>query len=480
MKNLHIQLRMNTPLWYFVIVLANILIGLAIVQQNYYLFVVVFGAAFFLVIIRSDIIPIAAILLIISFAGWATDQGYIPMQVMWLPELLSLLIFVKALVLCAIDRRKVKLFGIWLVFPFLMIACVSFLYNSSGIIPGILFLRILFRYYLLFLAIINLQLDDKSIKLLNNILVFIFIAQLPFSILKLILYGQGERPFGLSSHSLPTIIPLIAIGFLLSFYYFFDRKPIYLWGIAGFIGFSLIGEKRGFIFFLPFLLIYFFWSLRSYIRIKGKYIFMAVFALLLTVYFFARLIPTLNPERRIGGSFSLSHLLNYGYNYTTQITPDGLSIGRTSTTINIISRLYNNGPIPFLVGNGPGSFLKSMFNSYNVRGELNRNLNVGYGINGISWFLIQVGLCGLILFSLIFYLVLKKSYTLFKSEKDPYWRSLAYGVSIFSFIMLLLSLSYSPFFQSDSISSFYFCLAGFVIMRAYQRKEEHENEKAEG
>jgi len=475
MNNLHIRLRMNTPLWYFFLILTSVLLGFAIVNQNYYLFLMIIGAAFFLVIIRSNIIPIAAILLIISFAGWASDQGYIPMQVLWLPELLSLLVFVKALVLCALEKRKVKLFGIWLVLPFLVITIVSFLSNSSGIIAGILFLRLLFRYYLLFLAIINLQLDEKSIKLLNNILIFIFVSQLPISVIKLMLYGQGERPLGLSSHSLPTIIPLIAIGFFLSFYYFYGRRSIYLWGIAGFIGFSIIGEKRAFILFLPILMVYFFWILRSFIKIKWKYVLIVGFTLMVTVYFSARLIYTLNPERKIWGSFSIVHLFNYGYNYTTQVNQEGLSIGRASTTKFIITRLYKSGSVRFLIGLGPGTFLKSMFSSYNVREESIRNFNVGYGINGISWLIIQVGLCGLLLFSLLFYLILKKSYTLFQQEKDPYWKSMGLGVSLFSFIMLVLCFLYSPFFLADSISSFYFCLAGFMMVRTCWREENQEN-----
>ena len=50
----------------------------------------------------------------------------------------------------------------------------------------------------------------------------------------------------------------------------------------------------------------------------------------------------------------------------------------------------------------------------------------------------------------------------------------------FMFVYLFLSLLYSPFFQADSISSFYFCLAGFMIARTYLWEENQENNKEKG
>jgi len=465
MKVLTLLLQQKKILLYLSIIFLNILLGFAIVKQNFYLIFIIIGSIFVLIIIKSTIIPIAAILLIISFAGWGVDQGYIPMQIMWLPELLSLMIFIKALLFCIINRTKFKLFGIKLVLSFLILSIVSLLYNGVDFISGILFLRILFRYYLLFLAIINLDMDEKSTKILNNILIFIFISQLPLSIIKLLIYDQGERPLGLSSHSLPTIIPLIAIGFLLSFYYFFKNKKIYLLGIVGFIGFSIIGAKRGFIFFLPIVLVYVFWKLRDRLNIRLKHVLPALLVLVLSFYTTVRLIPTLNPERRTGGTFDVSYLFNYGYNYTTRINDEGLATGRSSATIAMINGLYKGGPISILIGFGPGSILKSMFNSFNLQGEIYQEFGVSYGVNGISWLIVQVGFLGLVFFSLLLYLILRKSDFLFNQEKDAYWRSFGMGVSIFSFELLVISLLYSPFFQADSISSFFFCLAGFVVAR---------------
>jgi len=68
-------------LWISALVLFNAVFGYAIVKQNYYLLFIVIGIGFLAVIIKSNVIPIAAILLIIPFSGWAVEQGFIPMQV---------------------------------------------------------------------------------------------------------------------------------------------------------------------------------------------------------------------------------------------------------------------------------------------------------------------------------------------------------------------------------------------------------------
>jgi len=64
-------------------------------------------------------------------------------------------------------------------------------------------------------------------------------------------------------------------------------------------------------------------------------------------------------------------------------------------------------------------------------------------------------------------LILRKSYVLFKQEKNDYWKSFGLGVSIFSFEMIVIGLLYVPFFIEDSISVFYFCLAGIAVSRYY-------------
>lgn len=83
----------------------------------------------------------------------------------------------------------------------------------------------------------------------------------------------------------------------------------------------------------------------------------------------------------------------------------------------------------------------------------------------MSWLGIQVGYIGALAYFFLFYFLLRKSYSLFKSEPDPYWRSFALGMVAFSFILLLTSFAYSPFFNHDAVAAFYFSLAAIVMLK---------------
>ena len=209
------------------IFLSTVIIGYATTYKNYS--IIFFTGAIFLIFITLNyyIAPFILIFFIIAFSEWAVEYQLLPPQIMWIPELLCLLLFAKAIIIKVSNKEKINLFGIWIILGFITVSSVSLLYNKIGVISALLFFRLILRYYLLFLAVINLDFDDKSMKLINISLIFIFIIQLPLSVIKLFIYGYdyGEKSLGLSSHELSTIIPLIAIGFLLS-YYFLYRKDL--------------------------------------------------------------------------------------------------------------------------------------------------------------------------------------------------------------------------------------------------------------
>ena len=455
------------------ILFPTMILGYTIVKQNYNIIFLLMSFCFITIVLKSNIIPISLMLLIIPFTEWAVEYHYLPPQIMWIPELISLLLFIKALISRFVRKQRMKLFGIWIVLSFLLIVFISFISNGSGLVPAFLFLRVLFRYYLIFLAIINLDLDEKSMKFVNNLLIFVFIVQIPLSLIKLAVYEQGERSFGLSSHSISTIIPLIAIGFLISYYFLYKRLKIYIILIAGFIAFALIGGKRAFIFYLPVLLMFFAWFLKDNFKMMFKYVVLGILIMTLSLYASFRLIPTFNPQREIGGSFDPAFAIDYVLNYSTHFTDSGLSTGRISSSIALFNNLYNEGVERFLFGFGPGIIMKSMFKSYDRSDISETEFGIRYGENGLCWLGLQVGYLGCFVFFLLLGLILKKSLFCFKKEIDPYWRSFTLGIAGFSFIMLVVGLFYAPFFTHDAISAFYFCLAGILINRV-NKKEQNE------
>ncbi|UCG57956.1 MAG: hypothetical protein JSU70_00340 [Phycisphaerales bacterium] len=448
------------------ILLTALGIGQVAVYQNYYLVFLLVSVFLGLIVAQSDLIPIVAIVVIIPFADWAVESGLLAPQVMWAPELLSGLIFVKAVTKRVAARKKVNLFGMRLVMVFLAVTVASLIYNDIGVISALLFLRLLFRYYLLFLGIINLDLSERSMRLVNSILVCVFASQLPLSIVKLLVYGQGETPLGLSSHSAPTYIPLIAIGFLLSYYFLYRRSIVYLLASLGFVGFSIIGGKRAFVFFLSILLLWIGWFLRGRIKHFSRYAALTALILFSSTYLAFRLIPTLNPQREVWGEFDPAHAMDYARSYTLASSPvDGRAIGRTSATISVFEELHGRGLLSLAVGSGPGSIMKSTFRGLDHRESLETEYEVAYGWTGLNWLGIQVGYIGAAIYLLLFYLILRKALHCLGKERDPYWRSFGLGMAAFSFTILFMSIAYSRVFGHDSASAFYFCLAGFLVKR---------------
>lgn len=454
-----------------VLLLLSFFASVSIVSKNYYLLFAVAAAILGGLLLKLRVVPVILILFIIAFTDWAVEYAYLPFQVMWLPELLSGLLFIKSFGEKMIARKKYIAPGLLPALLFLLTALFSLLLNTSEVIPALLLLRLLFRYYLLFLAVINLELEEQRMKLVIRVLVLIFLAQLPLSLVKLLAFGQGERSLGLSSHAVSTIFPLIAIGFFYSFYFLYKKKRAYLWGIFAFVGFSIVGEKRAFIFYLPVLLAFLTWILREKIRPRPRVILFGFAIALVSFYLVARLIPTLNPQKKVWGDFSLGHIFDYAVSYETAVSPAGYPIGRLSATAEVFKALEKKGLTGLAFGYGPGSIIKSMFSEYNRKEALKTRFGVEYGWNGLSWLGIQVGYLGMLAYFFLFLYLLLRSYSVFKAEQDPYWRSFAMGMVAFSFILLLTSLAYSSFFNHDAVSAFYFCLAAIVMLRRQSLSE---------
>ena len=445
--------------------LISILFSYSLVSENYYFIFFLTGLALSLFLMRSKTLPVLIILSVIPFADWAVEQGFLPFQIMWFPELLSGLLFLKVLVQKLARKQRFRIAGFKFVFLFLLITFYSLIYNSSGLMPALLMLRLLFRYYIFFLAILNLDLDEKALKLINGFLIIIFLAQLPLAVVKLLIYGQGETSLGLSSHSISTIIPLIAVSFLYSFYILYEKRNVYLLGIICFVGFSFVGGKRAFIFFFISLMVFLTWIFKKQIRLNLRVIFFGVIIICISFYFAARLLPAFNPQHRVWGDFSMKHIVDFSIKHETNVTESGVSTGRISTTINVFDQLSKNGILHLTFGFGPGVIIKSMFARYDKREALEKSFGIGYGENGLTWLSIQVGCLGALLFFIFLYFFLKESYLYFLQENDKYWKSFAAGMAGFTFIFMVTSLLYSPFFNFDSVAMFYFYLAAVLLLR---------------
>jgi len=398
----------------------------------------------------------------------------VPPQIIWLTELVIYSLFIKALLSRLLRGEKFFLKFHNFVFIFFAISVISYVINAFSIVHMFLFLRLMLRYYLLFLAVINLNFNDKTISFINKAIVFLFIIQIPTAAIKLFIFGQGERAIGTYGYhggGNSTAIPMIAISFLMALFFYYKPSRLYVLLSIGFVAFGIMGGKRAIVFFLPILLFFIGAFLLKDKRIGLKYLFVGSLFIIVLGYSCLRLIPTLNPQRQIGGEFNLAHLKSFALNYTTRMNADR-SAGRLATTMNVFKILKDEGFLNVMFGFGPGSYIETMFKDLKNTLKEKGSLPIVYGVTGLSWLALQIGYPGTIIYLFLFLAMMIASLKFSSRESRKYWKAFNFGMFGFSFVMVFLSIFYSPVFGSDLIPLIYFLLAAFMITQSQKQKTE--------
>lgn len=431
-----------------------------------------------IIVWKSNLWTLIFITLIVFFGDWFIDLGILPSHFMWGYELFILLLFIKAITNRFLKKTHIVFTGGWVIFAFLVVNIMSQYINKTGLVNMILFLRLILISYFLFLAIINLDLKEIELKIFTNLLLFLIIVQLPVAIIKMFIYGQGEHAigtYGYQGGTLSTALPLIVVGFGLAFYLVYRKSLLFIGLVLGAITFAIIGGKRGFIFFLPLLLIFLSWHLKDNIRYLFRYAVLGTVIFFIALYFALSFIPTLSPERGFKSSLDPEYAISFATQYTTRESR-GLSWGRTQTNINVFNNLASKGSLHFLFGTGPGAAMKSRFDAFDTRNKLNEEFNIGYGITGMTWIAMSVGYLGVFFVFLLLFIIMRKCSTYYKKAVDPFWRAYGLSMAAFSFIMIIINFAYAPIILDDLLASLYFCLSSFIILKANRLGEEKKQE----
>jgi hypothetical protein len=122
-------------------------------------------------------------------------------------------------------------------------------------------------------------------------------------------------------------------------------------------------------------------------------------------FFILKLIPTLNPENKIWGSFDPVYAVEYIERYT-QIGQERYSnlkeMRRYDGLKYFIGYLYNQSAMTFLLGYGPGHLLASKYNQLTGKNPLFERYGVRYGGRmGFIWIYMQTGILGIAVVSLL-------------------------------------------------------------------------------
>lgn len=395
------------------------------------------------------------------------------------------------LVLFALTRvrsRDYRLFAVGFGFVVWLIAftILSTVITDSAWISALLLLRLLVRFYVMFIALINIGLSERTLQWVIRILTFLFLIQIPVAVVKLMIHGQGESAIGtyaVHGGGLSTAIPMVAAAFLVSFYIGYRQRFIYLVLLAGFIAFGIIGGKRAIFVLVPLIGLISLWMSLDYsigrLLKQMPHIFGIAIIFSVALYATVRLTPTLNPERMVMGSFDSEYLTEFIMkDQVDAYTQNDEAQGRFSSTqvfVDSVNEKFSTA----VSGYGPGTLLKTSIEGagressedmYGMQygGGLER-FGVVYGVTGFAWLLVQIGWPGTIVW-LGFYLYMFGQFRKFsKEEHDPFWKSFQRSMAVFSFVVILISLIYGSFMIMGDLMVFvYFLLSTIAFIKRRQ------------
>jgi 4-amino-4-deoxy-L-arabinose transferase-like glycosyltransferase len=289
--------------------------------------------------------------------------------------------------------------------------------------------------------------------------------QIPAVLIKYFLIGISEKggigTLSISSGSISTIFPTIMIVICISSY-LYKGNTIYIVLSVFYLLFGIIGSKRAIIIFIPIgiILTYLIYMRHSTHKIlKGMS--MIIFTLLM-LYFTIRLIPTLNPDNKIWGKYSTEFVLDWTVNYTDLNSSHSFQeTRRKDGLIYFAQYLKNKSPLTFLTGEGAGKIIK-MKSLTGIESTMEYLYGMRYGGRmGFIWLYLQVGLLGLLTYTIPFILIL------FKAYKLKIISVFSISLVVITIIIIIDNTIYSKvFFMSNVIQYLYFFLTGLVFRQS--------------
>ena len=397
----------------------------------------------------------------------------------------SIIFFIFFISLIFISQNKtIVLPGGKLILIFFVIIVISFLLNNVSLLQLGLFLRKFTIYILFFYSIMNISFEENQKERILNLLIFLFFIQIIAAFVKLFVLGSTlEKIVGIMSvleGSLATIMPLLAISYLISIY-LYENKLKYIIFILLFIAIGLISNKLGILFylFILFLFLTFIYTKKiSNSRIINlsfiKYMLKVATYLIIIFVLFVSLNPRANPEHKVGGSIDLDYLSNYVENYNT-LKLKGSKVegdGRADAPIIAFTKLSNGGILNILLGYGPGDIVQSSFLS--LKDPLLEKYNIGYGGRlGQVWIMMQLGIIGLISFSLFQIYLFVRIYSIYNSIQENKKSLLILSIIGILIVFFLDFFTYSSqILYSPGVTLFYYFSIYYAL--TFQQKEEKE------
>ena len=248
------------------------------------------------------------------------NQGYIilldesnrPSKVLFI--ILSLLLLFKGINNLKLDKREQRILLLSILF--------TFFFFLNYIVNGISLIWASYQYYkyfvpiVLFFALKGINMSSEDATYYGNLVIKLILFQVAFSILKLIIIGFRENITGTISNTGGSIgVSYSILGTI--FYWAMNGKEIkgkdWLY-ILSFLIVPIASNKRAIWFIYP--LIIFLLMLDKINRLSPKRIAYIIILIPCLIYFGFRLNPSLNPEKKLWGSFDFNYGVNYALSYS--------------------------------------------------------------------------------------------------------------------------------------------------------------------
>lgn len=284
----------------------------------------------------------------------------------------------------------------------------TFFFFMNYIINGVPLLWAGYQYYkyyvpiVLFFAIKGLNMSSEDAFYYGNLILKLILFQVAFSILKIAIIGFRENITG----TISNLGGGIGIGYAIMgtiLYWAMNNKDLqgkdWIY-VLSFLIIPIASNKRAIWFIFPIIILLIMYE--KIIRLSARRVAYIIILVPFLIYFGFRLNPSLNPERKLWGSFNFNYAINYALSYSgvsEEQLESTYAQGRWGASTAIIKTTFQN---PFsresLLGYGRSrtGYLSEEFN------PVDYGLIPGTMISKIGVMIIQMGWLATLLIILIF------------------------------------------------------------------------------
>lgn len=404
---------------------------------------IVFGALIFLSGIFTFFKPrlIVVIILVGSFfLEYWVRQGFLPSAAQWGVDGLILILFSRLLVershLTGLFWKSPAFLGMVVWFVFMVFSAVA---NSTSAIQLVLGMRAYIRFMILYFCVLEFHLDMQFFSNAVKLLGLLILLQIPLQFLQKTQYSNPDL-IGGSILGTGVLSVVVTAGFAAFVSYALLKRNLRILFLGLFLlAGPALANARAFVFIIPLVIGYVLFRFSSHI----KRIFWIV-PIILSVMGVLLMNWTYLQGRSLYRGSSAIDVLTDSSAALEELWMDpvqgtqGASIGRLRG-LQLSWERIQESPITFLFGLGPASAQGSRFTDLRS-GKFEDLTLVGGKASQLATSLLEWGVLGTGVYLLMLLALWLQSEMHFRREKDPFWKSVAFGHAVL--VLLVIGLSF--------------------------------------